>query len=145
MSGASRWGQTPRQSIQRLITRRGEPAVVSGCVALLGGGAAEVDAELVVTLGGPPARWVVTGEPSGPDYWVRVWAVRGLLYAWGEEAIPAVLAALGDDAWRVREMAAKVVARHQVDDGLELVAGLQTDENARVRSSASRALFALAR
>lgn len=117
---------------------------MSGCVALLRGASADVDAALVVALGGPPARWVLTGEPSGPDYWLRVWAARGLLYAWSDEAGPAVLIALGDDAWRVREIAAKVVARRRLDDGFEPVADLQTDENTRVRAAAARALAALA-
>jgi len=120
-------------------------AVVSGCVALLEGANADVDAELVVALGGPPARWALTGEQSGPDYWLRVWAARGLLYAWSAEAVPALLAALGDESWRVREMAAKVVSRRKLDDGLGLVGGLQADENARVRAAASRALIALAK
>lgn len=47
-----------------------------------------VDAELVLALGGPPARWAVAGEPSGPPYWLRVWALRGLLWAWDEAALP---------------------------------------------------------
>ena len=54
-------------------------AVVAGCIDLLKG--RDVDADLVLALGGPPARWVVTGEPSEPPYWLRVWALRGLLYA----------------------------------------------------------------
>lgn len=145
MSGSSIWGQTPRQSVELLCTCRGETAVVSGCVALLQGAPADVDAELVVALGGPPARWALTGEPSGPDYWLRVWAARGLLYVWGDEAVPAVLVALGDEAWRVREMAAKVVTRRRLDDALEPVADLRADENARVRAAASRALVALAK
>jgi len=116
-----------------------------GCVALLQHASAELDAELVVALGGLPARWALTGEPSGPDYWLRVWAARGLLYVWDVGAVPAVLGALGDEAWRVREMAAKVVAYRRLKDGLELVGGLQADENARVRAAASRALIALAK
>ncbi len=145
MSGSSMWGQTPRQSVEHLCTSRGETAVVSGCVALLEGAPADVDIELVVALGGPPARWALTGEPPGPDYWLRVWATRGLLYVWRDEAVPAVLIALGDEAWRVREMAAKVVARRRLDNALEPVADLQADENARVRAAASRALIALAK
>lgn len=48
-----------------------------------------------------------------------MWAARSLLYAWDVEAVPAVLGALGDEAWRVREMAAKVVAHRRLEDGLE--------------------------
>jgi hypothetical protein len=35
--------------------------------------------------------------------------LRKLLYSWDEMARAAVLDALADEAWRVREMAAKVV------------------------------------
>lgn len=89
--------------------------------------AGQAPAELVLALGGPPAQWVVTGEPSGPEYWLRVWAARGLLWAWDDAAQPAIVDALNDDAWRVREMAAKVVARHQLGDALSVVADLRHD------------------
>jgi hypothetical protein len=68
--------------------RRGKPAVVAGCIDLIEGRA--VDADLVLALGGPPASWVVTGEPAGPSYWLRVSATRGLLWAWDDVALPAV-------------------------------------------------------
>ena len=115
---------------------------MAGCVALLGGG--DVDAELILALGGPPARWVVTGGPPGPPYWLRVWALRGLLWAWDDVALQSVEAALHDDAWRVREMALKVAARHSLEDLLATVAGLQDDPVARVRAATSRALIRLA-
>ncbi len=57
--------------------------------------------------------------------------------------MPAVMAALGDDEWRVREMAAKVVARHQLGDALLIVADLCNDPNQRVRAAPSRALVHL--
>jgi HEAT repeat protein len=55
------------------------------------------------------------------------------------------MAALHDDAWRVREMALRVVARHHLEDALAAVAGLQEDPVARVRATASRALIRLAK
>lgn len=142
MKGSASWGKTPRASIERECANRGKAAVVAGCIELLEGH--DVDAELVLALGGPPARWVVTGEAPGPPYWLRVWALRGLLWAWGDEALPSVEAALHDDAWRVREMALKVVARHRLDEALTAVAGLQDDPVARVRTAALRALARLA-
>lgn len=114
---------------------------MAGCIELLEGG--QVDAALIHALGGPAARWAVTGEAGGPDYWLRVWAARGLLWAWDDDALPAVLGALTDDAWRVREMAAKVVRRHQIGDALPIVAGLQSDPVERVRAAAARAVFRL--
>jgi len=100
----------------------------------------EADAELIIALGGPPARAVVTGEASWPDYWLRVWAARGLLWAWDDKALASVEAALEDDSWRVREMALKVVARHQLSDVVVKVVDLQEDPVPRVRAAAERAL-----
>jgi len=100
--------------------------VVSGCVDLLLGRA--VDDALVLALGGPPAEYVLGGGAGGRNgYWPRVWACRGLLYAWEKEAAPAVVQATGDNAWRVREMAAKVIARHRIEDAIGAAVGLQDD------------------
>lgn len=142
MGPPSSWGKTPRESIQQECARRGKGAVVAGCADLLAGGSA--DHELILALGGPPARWAVTGEQPGPAYWLRVWAARGLLWAWDDVATPGLVLALDDEAWRVREMALKVVARHRVDVALPAVARLQEDPVPRVRSAAARALARLA-
>lgn len=80
MNAPSSWGKTPRESIEQECANRGKGAVVAGCIELLEG--RDVDVELMLALGGPPARWVITGEPSGPPYWLRVWALRGLLWVW---------------------------------------------------------------
>ncbi len=137
MQSSSHWDKTPKQSVEQECERRGRPAVVKGCVALLHG--KPVDDELILALGGPPAEWVRTGEPSGPDYWLRVWGARGLLYAWDDSARVAVLRALDDEAWRVRDMALKVVARQGIEEAVDRVARLQDDPFARVRASAARA------
>lgn len=141
VNAPSIWGKTPRESIEEECARRGKDAVVAGCMDLLDGG--EADAELILALGGPPARWYVTGESPGAAYWLRVWALRGLLWAWDDAALEPVLAALDDDAWRIREMALKVVARHRLEDALVTVVHLQDDSSARVRAAASRALMRL--
>jgi hypothetical protein len=135
------WGTTPRQSVEHECARRGVASVVSGCIDLLNGKLA--DGDLILALGGPPAEWVRTGEPAGPAYWLRVWGARGLLYAWDDSARAAVLDSLNDDAWRVREMALKVVARHRLQEASEYVDRLRDDPSARVRASASRAQRAL--
>ena len=69
-----------------------------------------------------------------------MWATRGLLWVWADVALESVEAALNDDAWRVREMALKVVARHRLEDLLLKVVDLQEDPATRVRTAASRAL-----
>ena len=141
MARASGW--TPRESVEQECARRGQRAVVDGCVDLLAG--READPDLIVALGGRPARWAKTGEPGGPAYWLKVWGARGLLWKWDGVAGPAVLAALDDEAWRVREMALKVVARHRIHDAATAVARLEKDPSARVRSAAMRARARLAK
>ena len=140
MATRSSWGVTPRESVERECCDRGKPAVIDGCLALLSG-ATDVDPTLIYALGGPPARWAVSGEESGPDYWLRVWAARGLLWAWDERALPAVETALGDPAWRVREAAAKIAARHRLGGLLQALEALRDqDPNHRVASAADRAI-----
>lgn len=140
MATNSSWGITPRESVERECRARGKSAVIHGCVALLSG-ATDVDPALIYALGGPPARWAMSGGEGGPDYWLRVWAARGLLWAWDERALPAVAAALSDPAWRVREAAVKIAARHQLGDLLHpLEAVRDNDSNNRVASAADRAI-----
>lgn len=126
-----------------MSAEHGRQLIVTSCINLLAG--REVDPRIVYGLGGPPARWVVYGGPPWPDYWLRVWAMRGLLWLWDDAATPAVVTALADEAWRVREMAAKVVARHQVDQALESLLLLRHDPVPRVRTATNRAVERLTR
>jgi len=115
---------TPRQRVLHECEQRGKPQFVAGCVALLGGG--EADDGLLLVLGGEAAGYVLAGRDGGPHgYWPRVWAARGLLHAWDDQATAAIIAATGDEAWRVREMAAKVAARHRIGDALPAVTVLR--------------------
>ncbi len=133
----------PRQRIEAECRRRGRAALAAGCIALLEG--READDGLVRVLGGAPADYVLGGHEDGKEgYWPRVWAARGLLHAWDDRATGAIIRAAADDAWRVREMAARVVARHRVDAALDAMTGLQDDERPRVRSAARQAIAALA-
>ena len=145
MTARSSWGKTPRESVEEECARRGKDEVVAGCIRLLYGGDADAaDAEMILALGGPPASWVVTGQPAGPDYWLRVWATRGLLWCWDDVAFVPVKDSLSDDAWRVREMALRVIARHRLVDTVSRVADLQHDPSERVRTAAARAVKRLA-
>ena len=96
----------------------------------------DADDALILAIGGPPARSVLGG---GQQYWLRVWGVRALLYAWDDMARMAVIDALADEAWRVREMGAKVVARRLLGEALPAVAELRHDPVGRVRLAAERA------
>ena len=116
---------------------------MAGCVALLAG--QDTDDELVFALAGPAARMVLDGSSRADQrYWLRVWGARGLLWCWDGEALPAIISALADPSWRVREMAAKVVARHRLGDALTEVAALRDDCVPRVATAALRALATLA-
>jgi hypothetical protein len=139
----SRWGLTPRQSIEAECARRGRVAVVRGCVDLVLGD--EADPDLLVALGGPGAGKFLDGREHVDSYWLRVWGARGLLWVWDDRALEALRHALGDEAWRVREMAVKVAARHGVGDVLPEVAGLRDDPVPRVREAARRAVTTLTR
>ena len=87
----------------------------------------------------PAARPNWCGTEPGPDYWLRVWAARGLLWAWDESALTCIMNALDDEAWRVREMALKVVARHRLTEAVGVVARMRDDPASRVAKAADRA------
>jgi hypothetical protein len=76
---------TPRYRIEAACVRLGRGTVVAGCVELLAGG--EIDHDLVITLGGPHARDLLSRQRlENQAYWLRVWAARGLLWAWDDTA-----------------------------------------------------------
>ncbi|MEO8328372.1 MAG: hypothetical protein ABI586_00060 [Candidatus Nanopelagicales bacterium] len=142
MSPTSHWGVSPQQSIEAEADRRGKATFVAECIALLRG--EDADAALVFALGGPAADRVLAGRADERlAYWLRVWAARGLFWAWDAAATDAVVAALSDDAWRVREMACRVIAKHQVAEAFDEVGSLRTDAVKRVRVAASRAVAVL--
>jgi HEAT repeat protein len=132
---------TPRERIRAECARRGKDAVLQDCLALLAG---STDPELTLSLVGRGAEKYFDGLEHDDTYWFRVWALRGLLWSWDARAIPGVVRALDDEAWRVREMAAKVVARHLVGEALPAVVAHRDDPVPRVRRAAERALIRLA-
>ncbi len=146
-------GTTPRQRIRSEAARTGRPAFVAACVRLLREGDPVEDVPLLRVLGGPHADALLRrGLPPDQLYWTRVWALRGLLWVWEDAAVDAVDAVDAEDAvattfedsaWRVREMAAKVVARHLVGALLGAVAPLRADPVPRVRRAADRAVARL--
>lgn len=129
---------TPRLRVEAACSRLGRAEFIGRSRRLLAGGAEEPD--FIVVLGGQPAvRLLGQGLPEHQAYWLRVWAARGLLWA-GPGDAAGLGAALRDDAWRVREMICKVVARHGMGDLLDEVAELEGDPVKRVRIAASRAV-----
>jgi len=135
---------TPQQRIGAEIHRHGPGPLAAACVALLRGRPQEVSDALLIVLGGESARTVLDGDAGGlSGYWPRVWAARTLLHAWDPAAAGVLTEATHDEAWRVREMAAKVIARHQLGDALDAVIMLRDDPVERVRAAATRAVTVL--
>jgi hypothetical protein len=126
---------SPAERIAKVVEELGEDEVVARATALIAG--LNAGEEFLLAVGGRHAQGILDGAP--PLYWPEVWGARTFLYVWNDSAIPAVLAGLGNQAWRVREMSAKVVARRGLEYPAE-VAVLATDEVARVRAQAARAL-----
>jgi hypothetical protein len=130
---------TPRESIEAACQQLGEKNVVDSCVRIIND--RDMDGEFGYVLSGPNSRAVLDGAEGGVSgRWPRTWALRAFLYAWDSSAEPAVLICLSDDSWRVREMAAKVVGRRHIGDGLDQIAALQNDDVPRVRAAAQRAI-----
>lgn len=124
--------------IAHAVERYGEPRVVAFAVGLLQ--ARNEGDDILLYLGGRHARGVLDGAPA--LYWPEVWGARTLNYVWDQgagAATSAVLSGLGNQAWRVREMCAKVCVARAIG-GPETLTALLADEVARVRSAAARAL-----
>ena len=102
------------------------------------------DPELMVALGGPAALALIErGVPDGQRYWLRVWAARGLFWAWADHALPDLLDAADDEQWRVREWVAKIAGRHGLAQALPAVRQLGDDPVERVRLAARRTVARL--
>ncbi|MGH3453056.1 MAG: HEAT repeat domain-containing protein [Nocardioidaceae bacterium] len=135
----------PRELIAEAVHDYGEHAVIDMCLALLDG---HTDYDLLplplVYLGGAHAVAQLDRGHNlvsrGQDHWPRVWAARSLRYVWQPYAEPGVVAALPDPAWRVREMAAKVVVQRELGSAAEALVPLVGDRTARVRVAAIRAM-----
>lgn len=89
---------------------------------------------------GDPASW----SGRGLGHWPRVWAARTLLHAWDPVATLSLSHGLRDEAWRVREMCAKVVARYEVGSAAPGCAHCaKSDAVPRVQVASLRALAAV--
>jgi len=135
---ASAESDAPRQRIEEHAQKLGQREFAVRCARILDG--QDADPEMLRVLAGRSASWFVSTEDDRNDYWQRVWAARGLLWAWHEDALPSLVRALDDEAWRVREMALKVAARYLLGDALDQATELRQDDIARVRAAATRAV-----
>jgi len=126
---------SPQKRVAAAIDALGEQEVVDRAIALLAG--LNAGEEFLIVAGGPHAQGLLDGAP--PLYWPEVWGARVLLYAWADNAKDAVAAGLQNQAWRVREMCARVAGTRGLD-AAPLLRELLTDDVARVRSAGARAI-----
>ncbi len=129
----------PRQLLTQFAHTIGESAAAAICADLLEGAAAATHASALPYLAGRPAAPMLEGR-WGPDYWLRVWGARGLLYVWNDRVAPAVVAGIVDEQWRVAEMCLKVAARRELGEAGPGAERLMVHERPRVRQAALRAL-----
>ena len=127
--------ESPGKRIEDAVALMGEREVAVRAASLLAGG--NEGQEFLLWVGGRHAQGVLDGAP--PLYWPEVWGARALMYAWDDEAAPAVIRGLSDQAWRVREMCAKVCVTHQVAS-VDQLTPLLGDQNPRVRAAGLRAI-----
>ena len=116
----------------------GEAEVIDRALSLLDGNNEGDD--FLLFVGGEHAQGILDGAPV--LYWPELWGLRALLYVWDAKATPAVVNALHNPAWRVREMAARVIIARDLPAAAELTE-LLTDETPRVRIAVARALGAV--
>ena len=117
------------------VKHYGEAEVIDRALSLMDGN--NEGEEFLLFVGGEHAQGILDGAPV--LYWPELWGLRALLYVWHDRAAPAVVSALRNEAWRVREMAARVIAAREVSAATELTA-LLGDRTPRVRIAAARAL-----
>jgi HEAT repeat protein len=137
--------EAPKDLVAQACAKYGREVVGRWCADLLAGRRAydDPDAPSITWLGGAHAEAELhRGDlrERGQDYWVRVWAARGLRYAWTPGAARDVQAALADPAWRVRETAVKLVGLYELGEAADALVPLVDDEVPRVRAAAVRAL-----
>lgn len=134
----------PAERVTDACVRWGDAEVVRRCATLLRPRPSAIQDDLLdlaMVLGDLTDRdWLAGGKPPGHGYWARVWAARALLYVWNDEAARAVLGALADEQWRVREMAARVVHVRELAEAADALVRACTDPVPRVRIAAARAL-----
>lgn len=126
------------QRLADAVSAESETRVVERCVSLLAGRYEGEDFLRVV--GGHHAEGILGGAPA--LYWPELWGTRALLHVWDESATAPVVGALGNQAWRVREMAARVCTERRIGD-VAAIAPLLNDDHARVRAAGARALAAV--
>lgn len=123
------------ERLQAAVAHYGESVVIDNSIALLRGKNAGKD--FLMYAGGRHALGILDGAPA--LYWPELWGARALLHVWSDAAAPYIVVGLTNQAWRVREMCAKVILLRGLQVAPKLMR-LTTDEVPRVRAAALHAL-----
>ncbi|MGP9536646.1 HEAT repeat domain-containing protein [Brachybacterium sp. AOP43-C2-M15] len=140
---------SPRDRARAAAQALGARELARWCAEILSGSLDLTDQDLHDPRWLAGRAWTAWGDPTtwssrGLDLWPRAWAARTLLHAWDPVAAHAVVTGLRDEAWRVREMCAKITARHELGAAApECARRVGTDEVPRVRGASLRALAAV--
>lgn len=118
----------------------GDPARILAILALYRALSWGDEPELMSYLGGRRGPRFVEFGLGKEAYWLRVWPLRAMLYAWHPSGASIVVAGLADEHWRVREMAGKVAALRELGATAEACAALLGDPVPRVRAVAARVI-----
>ncbi|MBC7723455.1 MAG: HEAT repeat domain-containing protein [Burkholderiaceae bacterium] len=130
--------QPTEARIAAAVARYGADEVVTRSIALMGG--ANAGEDFLLYVGGRHAQGLLDGAP--PLYWPELWGARALLHVWNQQAVTAVIAGLDNQAWRVREMCARVALERELHVATKMVE-LTSDEVPRVRAAAAHAIAAI--
>ncbi|MFG1623554.1 HEAT repeat domain-containing protein [Kribbella sp. NPDC049227] len=138
----------PREVVLRACAGHGQDTVIDWCIDFLTGEISGEDAYgadlpklAAITGSAHPGGW---SEPVDPVnyYWIRVWAARVFLYVWRDDVVDALLVAVKDPAWRVREHVARITAKHELGQLADALVPDLSHELPRVRAAAARAIGA---
>jgi HEAT repeat len=128
---------SPRELVGALSVCWGDAHVAEYCADLLEGADPMGCPEALLYIGGRGAAGLLGRDDrvEALRYWPRVWAARALRYAWSPSAVPALVAAVDDEAWRVAEQAMKVMTKYEVGEGVEAALAWVDHPLPRVRAT----------
>jgi hypothetical protein len=90
---------------------------------------------LLRDIAGIDTGWVQSSDRQ--EYWPRAWASRALCYIGDQRATPALVAATGDEHWRVRMNAVRALGVIGGEGAADAVIAASHDAHPRVRSAAA--------
>jgi HEAT repeat protein len=125
------------------MERLGEEEAISLLCSLMAGDVAMAELEvepwrgLLGDIAGIDTGWVRSSDRH--EYWPRAWASRALCYVGDQRATTALIAATGDEHWRVRMNAVRALGIIGGDGAADAVMAASHDAHPRVRSAAATA------